>query len=135
MGLGVWGIPSGVSSCVYHIWGANASFIGDTNVPAVDKDSTVIINSSSGETETLEIFAKQAKEADAELLLITQNPDSTIGLLSNFILKIPLIDSKQVMKTFPEQYSFLLLDYITTLIIPKLNIDNEYLKKKHSVFE
>ena len=70
-------------------YGANASFIGDTNVPAVDKDSTVIINSSSGETETLKIFAKQAKEVDAELLLITQNPDSTIGLLSNFILKIP----------------------------------------------
>ena len=117
-----------------HI-GASASFIGDTNVPAVNKGSTVIINSSSGETETLKIHARQAKKAGAQLFLITQNPKSTIGSLSDFVLSVPVIDSIQVMKTFPEQYTFVLLDHITTLIVTKLKLDDESLKKNHSVFE
>ena len=115
--------------------GASVSFIGDTNVPAVDVNSTIIINSSSGETETLKIYARQAKEAGARVFLITQNPKSTIGLLSDLVLKMPVIDSSQVMKTFPEQYTFVLLDYITTLIVAKLKLNNDLLKKNHSVFE
>ena len=115
--------------------GANASFIGDTNVPAVNKNSTVIINSSSGETETLKIYARQAKGAGAQLFLITQNPESSIGHLSDLVLSMPVIDSIQVMKTFPEQYTFVLLDHITTLIVAKLKLNNDFLKKNHSVFE
>ena len=115
--------------------GASASFIGDTNVPAVDVNSTIIINSSSGETETLKIYARQAKEAGARLFLITQNPKSTIGSLSDLVLNMPVIDSVQVMKTFSEQYTFVLLDHITTLIVDKLKLNNGLLKKNHSVFE
>jgi 6-phospho-3-hexuloisomerase len=115
--------------------GALASFIGDTNIPAVNSSSTVIINSSSGETLTLKVFANQAKEAGAKLFLVTQNPLSSIGKLSDVIIEMPKLDSVQVMKTFPEQYTFILLDHITTIILPKLGIDNDLLKRNHSVFE
>ena len=115
--------------------GASASFIGDTNVPSIQQSSTVIINSSSGETPTIKIFAQQAKDRGAAVFLITQNPISEIGKLSDVILEIPTMESEQVMKTLPEQYSFILLDYITTVIVSRLGIAHDFLKDNHSVFE
>ena len=115
--------------------GVSASFIGDTNVPSIQQNSTVIINSSSGETPTIKIFAQQAKNRGAKVFLITQNPGSKIGKLSDVILKIPTMKSDQVMKTLPEQYSFLLLDYIASVIISKLKMEHDFLKNNHSVFE
>jgi len=51
--------------------GANASFIADVITLAVNKNFTVIINNSSGETETLKIYYKQAKEAGAQFRSIS----------------------------------------------------------------
>jgi len=53
-----------------HI-GANASFIGDTNVSAVNKNSTVIINSSYGKTETLKTYTRKEKEVGAQFRSIS----------------------------------------------------------------
>jgi len=115
--------------------GADCSFIGDTNVPAVSDDSTVIMNSSSGETPTNIIFARQAKEAGASLFLLTQNPESTIANLSDVVVTLPIIDSRQVMKTFPEQYTALLMDYVVVQLIQTMEISVETISKNHSVFE
>jgi len=114
---------------------AKSFFIGDTCLPSINKNSTVIMNSSSGETKTNIIFAEQAKANGAGLLLITQNPNSTIGNIADYILEIPRLESKQTMKTLPEQYSFVLFDYISSRIIEELNLSDQYLTSNHSIFE
>jgi len=112
-----------------------AYFIGDTCLPKVNNNSVVIMNSSSGETRTNIVFAEQAKLNGAKLLLITQNSKSTIGKIADYVLEIPKLDSTQVMKTFAEQYTFVLLDYISSRIISKLDLSEIYLNQNHSIFE
>ena len=137
IGIGAGRMGFSLRSFIMRLGHMNAKsfFIGDTCLPKADNNSTIILNSSSGETKTNVIFAEQAKLNGAGLLLITQNSKSTIGNIADYILEIPRFESKQIMKTFPEQYSFILLDYISSRIIEELNLSNQYLKSNHSIFE
>ena len=75
VGLGAGRMGYSLKSFVMRLshLGLNAYMIGDTTLPRVDENSTVIVNSSSGETESLKIFTYQAKEAGASILLLTAN--------------------------------------------------------------
>jgi len=95
----------------------------------------VIINSSSGETPTNIVYAQQAKAFNANLLVVTQKPNSTIAKLSNACLVLPEIKSEQVMKTFSEQYSFLIFDFISNELVKKSRQNDSDLQLRHSIFE
>ena len=58
--------------------GFNASMIGDTNVPRVKQDSILFINSSSGETPSILLFAEQAKNEKGEMFITSE------GLVEKF---------------------------------------------------
>jgi len=103
--------------------GFNASMIGDTNVPRVKQDSILFINSSSGETPSILLFAEQAKNEKGEIFLTTCNKKSSIGKLSNSSLQIPTIQSLQLMKSPFEQFSMLLYDYIIYRLVDTLGLD------------
>ena len=117
-----------------HI-GYNAYFIGDTSLPRIDEDSIVIINSSSGETETNILYAQQAKKAGSTIVTFTCNDNSTIGQLSDVIVKIPVIKTEQIMKSVYEQFTFLLLDYLAQEIIRRGNLDINTISMNHSILE
>jgi len=109
--------------------------IGDTNVPRVSASSIVLINSSSGETPSILLYAKQAKKAGAKLLLLTANPNSKIAEISDCIITIPNVCTEQLMKTIFEQYSFILFDYIASEILCKKSLDVSYVNNNHSILE
>ncbi len=115
--------------------GFNASMIGDTNVPRVKQDSILFINSSSGETPSILLFAEQAKNEKGEIFLTTCNKKSSIGKLSNSIIQIPTIQSVQLMKSPYEQFSMLLYDYIIYRLVETLGIDKEKISSNHSILE
>lgn len=117
-----------------HI-GVDSYFIGDTGLPRIDSSSTVIINSSSGETPTMRLYAEQAKASGARVFLVTQNLDSSLGKLADHILEIPNPSSKQLMKSFAEQYTFLLFDYLNALIVEKEKIERDFIEHNHSILE
>ncbi|MAT67839.1 MAG: hypothetical protein CL830_05580 [Crocinitomicaceae bacterium] len=115
--------------------GFNASMIGDTNVPRVKQDSILFINSSSGETPSILLFAEQAKNEKGEIFLTTCNKKSSIGKLSNSIIQIPTIQSVQLMKSPYEQFSMLLYDYIIYRLVETLALDKEKISSNHSILE
>ena len=115
--------------------GFNASMIGDTNVPRVKQDSILFINSSSGETPSILLFAEQAKNEKGEIFLTTCNKKSSIGKLSNSIIQIPTIQSVQLMKSPYEQFSMLLYDYIIYRLVETLGLDKEKISSNHSILE
>ena len=115
--------------------GFNASMIGDTNVPRVKQDSILFINSSSGETPSILLFAEQAKNEKGEIFLTTCNKKSSIGKLSNSIIQIPTIQSVQLMKSPYEQFSMLLYDYIIYRLVESLGLDKEKISSNHSILE
>jgi len=117
-----------------HI-GFDTYFIGDTSTPRIGPNSLVVINSSSGETPTNVLFAKQAKEAGSVLITITCNKDSTIGMMSDIVVQIPILNSHQLMKSIYEQYSLLLFDYASECLVSKMNLDRDKIIYNHSILE
>ena len=115
--------------------GFNATMIGDTNVPNICNNTKIILSSSSGETESLNLFAQKAKDHGAKIYLVTCSPGSRIGKISDYILTYKNINSSQIMKSAYEQFTFLLFDSLALDLADKKNIGNEVMKKNHSVLE
>jgi 6-phospho-3-hexuloisomerase len=115
--------------------GFNASMIGDTNVPRVNKTSIILINSSSGETPSIIQYAQQAKAENGKIFLTSCSAESTIGLLSNKVIEIPVINSEQLMKSPYEQFSMLLYDYIVIKLMVSLKLNPEKVSYNHSILE
>jgi 6-phospho-3-hexuloisomerase len=117
-----------------HI-GYETYFIGDTSTPRIDKNSLVIINTSSGETPTNILYAQQAKEAGSKIITVTCNEKSSIGKLSDVVVKIPTMTSHQLMKTIYEQYTYLLFDYISENVVAKQLLNRDIITHNHSILE
>lgn len=117
-----------------HI-GMQSYMIGDTNFPRINSKTLVIVNSSSGETPTSVLYAEQAKEAGAYILTVTQKKKSTLASISDIVFQYPNIFSNQIMKTLPEQFTFLLFDILSELIIEELEFDKLKISRNHSISE
>lgn len=119
-----------------HI-GASAFMIGDTSVPRVNKDSLVLVNSSSGETPSVLLFARQAKEAGSHIILFTQSSSrlSSIASISDLVLTYGKVESQQLMKTVPEQSSWILFDALASHIVKTYGLDVRTIEQNHSILE
>ena len=117
-----------------HI-GYDAYFIGDTTTPRIDSNSIVIFNSSSGETPTNILYAQQASKAGSFIITVTSNKESTIANLSDLVVKTPSLESHQLMKTIYEQYSLILFDYVTELVVTNLKLNKNIITHNHSILE
>ena len=58
--------------------GYEAYWIGDTNTPAAGKGDLLILGSGSGETETLKVYAKKAKELQIPIIVFTTCRESSL---------------------------------------------------------
>ena len=117
-----------------HI-GYNSYFIGDTTLPRIGANSVVIINSSSGETPTNILYARQASAAGSYIITVTSDKNSTIAKLSDLVVEIPTLESSQLMKTIYEQYSYLLFDYVSESVVTTLELDREVITHNHSILD
>jgi len=107
--------------------------VGETVTPAIGPGDLLIIGSGSGETGTLKVIAKNARNAGATLALITIFPETSIGQQANLILQISTITSKVNIKekssfqpganTF-EQSLLVLCDAVVIRLIEKSGIQN-----------
>lgn len=137
IGLGAGRMGYSLRSFIMRLshMGFNASMIGDTNVPRVTKDSIIFVNSSSGETPTILLYAQQASSMSPAIFSTTCNIESSIGLLSDFCITMPPISSEQLMKSPYEQFSMLLYDYIVIKLMGSLNLDPLKVSANHSILE
>ena len=69
--------------------GIKVQIIGDITTTAVGKNDLLLIGSGSGETGSILSIARKAHNLGDHILLITINPDSSIGDLAQACLKIP----------------------------------------------
>ena len=115
--------------------GFKSFMIGDTSLPRIDSKSLVLINSSSGETPSILLYAQQARDENSNIITFTAEANSTIANLSNLIMPIPKIATNQIMKTIYEQYTYLLFDYLAALILDKSGLDKGWVINNHSILE
>ncbi|MFC3884174.1 6-phospho-3-hexuloisomerase [Bacillus songklensis] len=64
--------------------------VGETVTPPnLEKDDILIVGSGSGETKGLVSMAEKAKSLDGTVAAVTIFPESTIGQLADFAVKLP----------------------------------------------
>ena len=125
--------------------GYRSYLVGETTTPAILEGDLLVVCSGSGETKSLVSMASKAKALHASLVLITINPESTIGHLADTIVRIPAPSPKatansdfvsiQPMGNLFEQSLLLFLDMSIMLLMEQTNITSEAMFKLHANLE
>lgn len=137
IGLGAGRMGYAVQSFIMRLshLGYNTFMIGDTTLPRVDENHIAIVNSSSGETQSIDLYTDQCKEAGCFIVAITTNKKSSIAKKSDLVIHIPTIQTEQIMKTIYEQYTFILFDHIASTVFNESNLDRDWVEQNHSILE
>ncbi|RAK22073.1 3-hexulose-6-phosphate isomerase [Anoxybacillus vitaminiphilus] len=122
--------------------------VGETITPSIGYGDLLILISGSGATQSIYSFAVKAKEAGAQLGLVTTNQESKIAKISDFLLIIPaatkyrLPHEPQTIQPLGNQFDqsvHLLLDaVIIHALRSNKNKDenlNETLRQRHANLE
>ena len=125
--------------------GIKVQILGDITTTAVSKNDLLLIGSGSGETGSLVSIATKAHNLGVHILLITINPDSSIGNMAQECLKIPAPSPKlthkqdktsiQPMGSLFEQTLLLTLECIAGMIMQEKNLDADSMFMNHANLE
>lgn len=125
--------------------GYQSYMVGETTTTAIKENDLLLICSGSGETQSLVAMANKAKKLNADVALITINPDSTIGKLADIVIRIPAPSPKakanndvfsiQPMGNLFEQSLLLYLDMSVMLLMEKKQMSAEDMFKNHANLE
>lgn len=119
-------------------FGFNASFIGDTNVPALNKYDMLLVASTSGQTPTILYYTEVGySKQNCYIVSFTGDQDSPIARLSNLHIKLDLSDSKMyIMKTYGELMLNILFDsIIEQMLTLEQQFDPQIICNNHSNLE
>lgn len=104
--------------------------VGEIITPAIKAGDLLIVGSGSGNTRSLAVFAKEAIERQAEVLLITRNEDSLLKKLANGgCLRIPCglaRNQKQSNGSLFEESLLVLLDQCAVMFAQHMNYFERY---------
>lgn len=69
--------------------GIDAHVLGETTTSTFEKEDLLILCTGSGETGTLIHYGNKAKKIGGTVAAVTIKPESTVGALSDFTVKMP----------------------------------------------
>ena len=136
--------------------GYEVHVLGETLMPPVMEDNLVIAISGSGTTKLVITAVEAAKNVGAKIIAITSYPESQLGKLADFVLKVKgrIMPTEGVDKrdyfarqilgiheplaplgTLFEDTCMLLLDAIVIVMMDRLKLNEEWLKKRHANIE
>ena len=124
--------------------GLHTHIVGDNSTPSIHEGDILVIGSGSGETDTMKILAEQAKEHGAKLALISGHPESYIGKLADYNIKVARIGANTpeekekasiaITRSY-YQVVVMLNDCIMTQMMEKLGIQFENVMHNHNNLE
>jgi len=124
--------------------GIDAHYVGEITEPAISSKDLLIVGSGSGETLFPVAITKKAKDIGAKVAWIGSNDESTIALLADYVIRIPVqtklnredeMKSEQPMTSLFEQSLLLFGDSIAKVIIEKKQLDMRSLWRYHANLE
>jgi len=124
--------------------GIDAHCVGEITEPAITSKDLLIVGSGSGETLFPVAITKKAKDIGAKIAWIGSNDESTIALLADYVIRIPVqtklnkedeMKSEQPMTSLFEQSLLLFGDSIAKVIIEKKQLDMHSLWRYHANLE
>ncbi len=125
--------------------GFESHVVGETLTPAIENGDLLIIGSGSGETESLLVMAKKAKQVGAHLVLITIFSQSSIGMHSDEVITISAttakaaeqaeVDSIQPKGSLFEQAMLIFCEALVLMLLKKMQMDYSKLMQRHANLE
>ncbi|PLT35077.1 6-phospho-3-hexuloisomerase [Bacillus sp. V5-8f] len=124
--------------------GLDAYVIGETVTANFEESDILIIGSGSGETKSLVSMAEKAKSIGGTVVAATIFPESTIGRLANFTIKMPGspkdqseadYQTIQPMGSLFEQTLLLFYDAVILRFMEKKGLDSNTMYGKHANLE
>lgn len=124
--------------------GKEVYVVGETVTPGIEKGDVLVLGSGSGETKGLISMAEKAKEIGAEVVAVTITPDSTIGRLASYTVKLPgspkdqasgSYSTIQPMASLFEQTMLVFYDAIILRMMEKTGQTTKQMFGKHANLE
>ena len=133
--------------------GFNVYVLGDTIVPSITKGDIVIAISGSGRTRLIVTAAEAAKTVGATVVAITTYPDSPLGRLADYVIRVPgrtksfkmedyfarqilgIHEPLAPLGTLFEDTTLILLDGVVYSLMKKLKISEEEMLQRHANIE
>ncbi|MBI5975090.1 6-phospho-3-hexuloisomerase [Staphylococcus canis] len=121
--------------------GKRAYVVGESTTPSIEEGDVFVIISGSGSTAHLKLLAEKAKEAHADVYLITTKPDSPIGSLATQSIELPAgtkydaEGSEQPLGSLFEQSALIMLDSLVLNLQDALNVDETTMQRNHANLE
>jgi 6-phospho-3-hexuloisomerase len=123
--------------------GVNSCFVSDAITHRYSKEDLLILISGSGETTSPVAIARKAKKIGGKIAFLTGNPESTIGKLSDLIIKV---DGKSKDKATSQEtlapYTTLfdistltVLDSIGATLMELLGVTEKDIDSRHASIE
>jgi 6-phospho-3-hexuloisomerase len=123
--------------------GINSCFVSDAITPQYNSKDLVVIISGSGETTSPVAIAQKAKKIGGSIALLTGNPRSTIGELSDFIINIEgkskdTATSQETLAPYTSLFdisTLSVLDSIGGVLMKILGVSEDDIDKRHATIE
>jgi 6-phospho-3-hexuloisomerase len=134
----------GFAMRMFHM-GLNASVEGDMTTPAVGQGDVLLVTCGPGYISTAQALVGVAKDAGAEVILITAQPKGRLGPMADLILHLPaqtMADDQGDRKTsvLPmgslfEGALFVLFEVMVLKLKASLNISADAMRANHTNLE
>lgn len=124
--------------------GKEAYVVGETITPGIEATDVLVLGSGSGETKGLISMAEKAKAVGAEVIAVTITPDSTIGRLASYVVKLPGAPKNQAsgnystiqpMASLFEQTMLIFYDAVILRMMEKTGQTTKQMFGKHANLE
>ena len=123
--------------------GVNSCFVSDAITRRYNKEDLLILISGSGETTSPVAIARKAKEIGGKIALLTNNPESTTGKISNVVIKIEgkrkdVAVSQKTLAPYTSLFDIsvlTVLDSIGAALMELLGVTEKDIDKRHASIE
>ncbi len=125
-----------------HI-GINSCFVSDAVTRQYTNNDLLILVSGSGETTSTVAIAKKAKEIGGKLISLSNNPNSTIGKLSDYVIEIKgkskdIALTQETLAPYTSLFdisALAVLDSIGGILMNKMGMTEQDIDKRHATIE
>jgi 6-phospho-3-hexuloisomerase len=123
--------------------GISSCFISDAVTYQYEKKDLLLLISGSGETTSTVAIAKKAKEIGGKIILLSTNPKSTIGKISDYIINVKgkskdIALSQETLAPYTSLFdisTLAVLDSIGGVIMNKLGVTEADIDRRHASIE
>lgn len=121
--------------------GFKAYFVGETATPPVREDDAVLLVSGSGETFSVTLTGRIARDMDATVISVTGAPESELAEASDHVVHVPVSEPTETSRELAplgtrfELAAHALFDGLVAQLMERLDEDESSMQDRHATLE